>query len=84
MLPKNELRIRSTGPHEVTRSARCGRPRAVVRSRPRSPRLDDAQPCGVAIMIAMRPTHNWIWALGVLLVWVAIFLAFLLIAIARP
>jgi len=35
-------------------------------------------------MIAMRSTHNWIWALGVLVVWVAIFLAFLLISISRP
>jgi hypothetical protein len=34
--------------------------------------------------IAMRPTHNWIWALGVLVVWVAVFLAFLLISISRP
>jgi hypothetical protein len=35
-------------------------------------------------MIAMRPAHNWIWALGVLVVWVAIFFAFLLISISRP
>ena len=35
-------------------------------------------------MIPMRPTHNWIWALGVLAVWVAIFFAFLLISISRP
>jgi hypothetical protein len=49
-----------------------------------SPGLDDAQRCRDAIMIAMRPTHNWIWALGVLVVWVAIFFAFLLISISRP
>jgi hypothetical protein len=29
-------------------------------------------------------TKNWVWALGALLVWLAIFFAFLLIAIARP
>jgi hypothetical protein len=27
---------------------------------------------------------NWVWALGALVVWVAIFIGFLLIAIARP
>jgi hypothetical protein len=27
---------------------------------------------------------NWVWAVGVLLIWVGIFFAFLLIAIARP
>jgi hypothetical protein len=27
---------------------------------------------------------NWMWALGALAVWVGIFFAFLLIAIARP
>ena len=27
---------------------------------------------------------NWMWALGVLVVWAGIFFAFLLIAIARP
>ena len=31
----------------------------------------------------MRST-NWMWALGALVIWVAIFFAFLLIAIARP
>jgi hypothetical protein len=29
-------------------------------------------------------SKNWVWALGTLVVWVAIFFAFLLIAIARP
>jgi hypothetical protein len=29
-------------------------------------------------------SSNWIWALGVLAIWVAMFFAFLLIAIARP
>jgi hypothetical protein len=37
-----------------------------------------------AIVVLMQPTRNWIWALGTLVVWVAIFFAFLLIAIARP
>jgi hypothetical protein len=32
----------------------------------------------------MRATRNWAWALLTLVVWVAIFFAFLLIAIARP
>jgi hypothetical protein len=27
---------------------------------------------------------NWVWAVGMLVVWVAIFVGFLLIAIARP
>jgi hypothetical protein len=30
------------------------------------------------------PKQNWFWALLTLAVWVAIFFAFLLIAIARP
>jgi hypothetical protein len=29
-------------------------------------------------------SRNWFWALGGLIVWVGIFFAFLLIAIARP
>jgi len=29
-------------------------------------------------------SKNWVWGLGTLIVWVAIFFAFLLIAIARP
>jgi hypothetical protein len=29
-------------------------------------------------------SRNWVWALGALVVWVGIFFAFLLIAIARP
>jgi hypothetical protein len=29
-------------------------------------------------------SKNWVWALGALLIWAAIFFAFLLIAIARP
>jgi hypothetical protein len=29
-------------------------------------------------------SKNWVWGLGVLVVWVAMFFAFLLIAIARP
>jgi hypothetical protein len=56
----------------------------VASARGYSPSLDDAQRCEVAIMIAMRPTHNWIWALGVLVVWAAILFAFLLISISRP
>jgi hypothetical protein len=32
----------------------------------------------------MGPTQNWFWALLALLVWVGIFFAFLLTAIARP
>lgn len=35
-------------------------------------------------MITMRPTRDWIWALGTLIVWVFIFFAFLLISISRP
>jgi hypothetical protein len=35
------------------------------------------------MMLAMRPTHNWIWALGTLVIWLAIFFAFLLIAISK-
>lgn len=31
----------------------------------------------------MRST-NWIWAVGILVIWAGIFFAFLLIAIARP
>ena len=27
---------------------------------------------------------NWVWATGALVIWVAIFIGFLLIAIARP
>jgi hypothetical protein len=46
--------------------------------------LDDAQRGGVAIMMAMRPARNWIWALGVLVLWVSILFAFLLISISRP
>jgi hypothetical protein len=37
----------------------------------------------VAMMVAMRPTRNWVWALGTLVVWAAILFAFLLIAIPR-
>jgi hypothetical protein len=29
-------------------------------------------------------SKNWVWGLGALIVWVAIFFAFLLTAIARP
>jgi hypothetical protein len=36
-----------------------------------------------AIVTAMRPAQNWIWALLVLLVWAAIFFVFLLTAIPR-
>jgi hypothetical protein len=36
-----------------------------------------------AMMVVMRPTRNWPWAVGGLVVWAAIFFAFLLIAIAR-
>jgi SAM-dependent methyltransferase len=38
---------------------------------------------GIAMMVAMRPVRNWAWALGTLVIWVAIFFAFLLIAIPR-
>lgn len=33
---------------------------------------------------AMGPTQNWFWVLLTLVVWVGMFFAFLLIAIARP
>jgi SAM-dependent methyltransferase len=36
-----------------------------------------------AMMVRMRPTRNWAWALGGLVVWAAMFFAFLLIAIPR-
>jgi hypothetical protein len=32
----------------------------------------------------MGPTRDWVWALLALVVWVAIFFAFLLTAISRP
>jgi hypothetical protein len=35
------------------------------------------------MMGTMRPTRNWPWALGGLVVWAAIFFAFLLVALPR-